>query len=161
MSEWPEPVREPDEPPRWLGWGVWALLLGALVWASSGENARWRMPDFALPEITLPQIRPPAFELPDFGANDNAQTRDAAAPEAFESMPGAPPGVDFNVPLVEGVAFEDCVSAIEDAATVMGTPGVLEDSADRRVARFKTREGDMTFTCDRVDQTMRVERRGG
>jgi hypothetical protein len=160
LSEWPEPVREPGETPRWLGWTVAALLFGALLWAvrEDAPAREWRLPEFAMPQIDLPEI-----QWPDFAASG----QDADAPvapvtsadhigDAAPVVPG-PTTAEFNMPAIEGVSFEACVGAIEQAADALGPAMVIESSNDRRVVRFKTAQGDLTMTCSRADGTMRME----
>jgi hypothetical protein len=158
LSEWPEPVREPGETPRWLGWTVAALLFSALLWAVRDDNAL-RLPEFALPEIELPEI-----QWPDFAASEqDAQSppvpdgmSDASAiAEASPVVPG-PTTPAFSMPATEGVSFEACVGAIEQAADALGPAMLVESSNDRRVVRFKTAQGDLTMTCSRADGTMRM-----
>ncbi len=162
MSEWPEPVREPGETPRWLGWTVAALLFGALLWAvrEDAPASEWRMPELAMPQIELPEI-----QWPDFAASEQ-DAESAPAPEGMADantiaeaspvVPG-PTTPEFNMPAIEGVSFEACVGAIEQAATALGPAMVIENSNDRRVVRFKTAQGDLTMTCSRADGTMRME----
>lgn len=159
MSEWPEPVREPGETPRWLGWTVAALLFGALLWAVRDDNAL-RMPELALPDIEMPEI-----QWPDFAENEQdvqsppAPGGMADASTVAEASPVVPGPItpEFNMPAIEGVSFEACVGAIEQAADALGPAMVVESSNDRRVVRFKTVQGDLTMTCSRADGTMRME----
>lgn len=158
MSEWPEPVREPGETPRWLGWTVAALLFGALLWAVRDDNAL-RMPEFALPEIEMPEI-----QWPDFAENAPTNDVSVAPTTSADNLGDASPVVegpssDFEMPVVEGASFEMCVGAIDQAAATLGPATVIENSADRRVVRFKTLQGDLTMSC--IDGTMRMEQRGG
>jgi hypothetical protein len=157
LSEWPEPVREPGETPRWLGWTVAALIFGALLWAVRDDNA------LRLPELAMPQIEMPEIQWPDFAASEqDAQSQPApdgmadasAVADAAPVVPG-PTTPEFSMPAIEGVSFEACVGAIDQVATALGPAIVVENSNDRRVVRFKTAQGDLTMSC--ADGTMRME----
>ncbi len=165
MSEWPEPTPEPGEQPRWLGWGVLAIIVGALLWATRDGSgtpsfADWRMPQLSLPEISLPEL-----EWPDFGSNETSvQLPDGAiTQESIEAVPGIPPvaSSDFGAPIVQSVPFETCLETTEGAIETIGSPIMLEDGPDRRVVRFKLLDGDITMTCARADGTMSIVRREG
>lgn len=168
MSEWPEPVREPGETPRWLGWTIAAVLFGGLLWAvrDDAQPIEWRMPEFAIPQIELPEIN-----LPDFGESETSvqsptQAQPQAAPpdmadasrvaEAAAVVPGV--SFDFDMPAVPGLPFEACLDIANEAAGGLGALAIVESGDDRRVMRFKTLEGGLTITCSRTDG-MQIERR--
>jgi hypothetical protein len=165
VSEWPEPSPEPGEQPRWLGWGVLAILVGALLWTTRDGDWTRSFADVRLPELSLPQIEMPEIDWPDFGSNDNSvQLPDGAiTQESIEAIPGIPPvaSSDFGAPIVQNVPFETCLETTEGAIEAIGSPIMLEDSPDRRVVRFKLLDGDITMTCARAEGTISIARREG
>ncbi|HVK81538.1 MAG TPA: hypothetical protein VM915_13105 [Verrucomicrobiae bacterium] len=168
MSEWPEPVREPGETPRWLGWTIAALVFGALFWTVRDDNGlsfdNWRMPELAMPQMDVPEI-----QWPDFAENEAAAPSqghpqpapaDMADGSAIAEASPVVPGVtfDFVASAVPGMPFEACLEIANQAAGGLGALSVVESSDDRRVMRFKTLEGGLTIGCSRADG-MQVERR--
>jgi len=156
VSQWPDPTPEPGEPPRWLGWGALGVVIaGILIWNPGGDGANgWRMPEFALPEISLPE-----FELPDFESRQSTETPASSSISVTEDgvlLPGAPNDAS-GAPVVQNVPFETCVQMIEDSPA-FGEAIRVEDTAERRVVRFKTLHYNMTLTCSRADGTLSIER---
>lgn len=157
MSEWPEPTPEPGEPPRWIGWGVLAVVISAALWATSEDRGAPLFAGWRLPEISLPEI-----EWPDLGADEQGVPQSASTQESIEAaIPGLSGANDFSAPLVQSASFDTCVETAANAANTLGPPIMLEDTADRRVVRFKLLDGDVTITCAGADQTLIIERRGG
>lgn len=157
MSEWPEPVREPGETPRWLGWTIAVALFGGLLWAvrEDAPAIEWRMPEFAMPEMELPEINWPDFASnePDAASAQDGMSDASEISEASAVVPGR--ALDIDMQVVDGVPFETCVGAITQTAAALGPATIIEDGANRRIVRFKTLQGDLTMSC--VDGTMRME----
>jgi hypothetical protein len=155
MSQWPEPTPEADEPPRWPGRVALIMIVAAIVVLTAGPNGgglgNWRMPEFSLAEFSLP-------EMP-------AQAPQASSPSVSEAseyaatFPGDPAAsADANAPMVQSVPFESCLETIATTATSLGQPAaIIEDTAERRVARFKFLDSNLTVTCSRADGTMTID----
>jgi hypothetical protein len=155
MSQWPEPTPEADEPPRWPGRVALIMIVAAIVVLTAGPNGgglgNWRMPEFSLAEFSLP-------EMP-------AQAPQASSPSVSEAseyaatFPGDPAAsADANAPMVQSAPFESCLETIATTATSLGQPAaIIEDTAERRVARFKFLDSNLTVTCSRADGTMTID----
>jgi hypothetical protein len=146
-SNWPEPTPEPGEPPRVLTWLAYAAIAaGALFLISIGAN--WRLPQFDMPRIAMPDI--------DLRDNSGSISQQAPATnEAAEILADALlPDVDGDS--VQTVPFEDCIQTMESGLP-FGVPTTIEDTADRRVVRYKFLDGNLTVTCTRADSTLRIE----
>lgn len=129
-----------------------AAAVGAALVLVNYENdlfGSFSLPAFRLPEISMPELdlRGRAGDAP--VNSPVAAVEVALAP--FESSGAADP-------IIQSVPFENCLDAIGDAVPGFGPPALLEDTSDRRVARFKLLEGAITVTCSRRDGTMTIER---
>lgn len=160
MTNWPDHTPEPGEGPRWLDWaapvaiviGV-ALLLSGVGSGAGGANT-WRMP-----ELSIPQIELPAITLPDLPRAEQPEPPvtvefDESAAAIAEALV---PDFDSGNPVTQSVPFDDCMDTISRPESFFGPAIVVEDTADRRVARFKVQDGTITVTCSRTDGTMRIE----
>ncbi|MDZ4693261.1 hypothetical protein [Terricaulis sp.] len=154
MSRWPEPDREPGEPPSWLGLAAFVGLAVALAVHVFGDRA-WRLPTVSMPQIEMPQVAarapereahpaaPPA-EIP--GEEFAARVDSAMSPEGGTS--------------VRSVPFGDCLRLIDNMGSTFVEPIVIEDTSDRRMLRYKFEDGDLTLTCSRADNTMTIQTLG-
>jgi hypothetical protein len=155
MSQWPEPTHEADEPPRWPGRAALIVIVAAVVVLTMGPNGgalgNWRMPEFNLPEFSWPEM--PA-QAPQPSSPSVSEASEFAA-----TFPGDPAAsADPNAPMVQAVPFESCLETIASTATSLGQPAaIIEDTAERRVARFKFLDSNLTVTCSRADGTMTID----
>lgn len=152
-SNWPEHTPEPDEPPPWRGWaiGIGAIVAIALLLP---RDANW-FGTWEAPNISMPQIDMPDIDLR--GRSDNTppeaqSSAPAAIAESIDALNEAAPA-DGNA-LVRQVPYEACLGTIEQSTSAFGPPAMIEDSAERRVVRFKVSESALTITCTRADNTM-------
>jgi hypothetical protein len=158
-SQWPDPTPEPGEQPRWLRWVAYAAIaVGIVFLVSASETWRGalRLPDFSMPQLEMPEIAVPEVDLR--GRSEPA----AESPSTIESITeGVATFPNAEGPIVRSLSFESCLALLADTGARMGQePTLLENTADRRVARFKLLEGDVTVTCSRADGTMTIENRG-
>jgi hypothetical protein len=141
--------------------GALAIAAAVSLWAmrdSEWPNAfrfSWRMPDISLPEVVMP-------ELDLRGRAPEAAQAPADPPDVTASVaePIAPFGSGVG-PIVQPVPFETCLAMVSEIGSSAGQePIVLEDSAARRVWRYKFQDGDIRMTCSRADNTLTIEPRG-
>jgi hypothetical protein len=157
QSNWPEHTPEPDEPPSWRGWaiGIGAIVAIALLLP---RDANW-FGDWQVPSITMPEIEMPNLNLRGRSNENPAQTPAPQSVKVSEGIAVGEPSPD-GAPVVQQVSFDRCLRIIENtASTLNAAPALLEDTADRRVARFKVIEGNLTLSCSRPDGTLTVEQR--
>jgi hypothetical protein len=160
MTNWPDHTPEPGESPRWLGWGVAAGLIGAiLLWAPEDNNwfgemqRSWQLPQFTLPEFSMPELN-----LPDLDLRGRSETPAETSPEIAAISEAL---TNSDLPLVEQqVPFEACRSMLADTGNSFGQQPLLsvESSDARQIAVFKFLEGDLTITCT-TEGAMTVQRR--
>lgn len=137
QSNWPEPTRDETEPPRW-GWAVAIAAVAALgvwmlLWADEMDFLRqsWRAPEIALRGRSEPAPTP--------------------TPQSNEDAPVVSPNLfttDVEGVITRPVAFKDCLALIFDTGNAVGVqPVLVEERADRIVARLPLQEGGVTITC--------------
>jgi hypothetical protein len=154
-SNWPEHTPEPDEPPRWRGWaiGIGVIVAIALLLPRDANWLdAWQMPSISMPEMEMPDIN--------LRGRSDETPAEAPAPQSVEVSEGIAVGEPSpdGAPVVEQVSFERCLRIIENtASTLNAAPALLEDTSDRRAARFKVIEGSLTLTCSRPDGTLTIE----
>lgn len=150
-SRWPEHTPEPDEPPPWRGWVMGAAAIAAVVFLLPRENnwfGSWQAPNFAMPEINIPEISMPEIDLRGLSGGDQPETTSPITASVSEAVPGlADAPHEDGQPIVQQMPLDSCVSTIEQLTTAMGAPGLIEDTPQRRVVRFKLLEGNLTVTC--------------
>lgn len=156
MTQWPEPAPEPGEAAR--RWRIGALAaVGALVlWAALRSDGlrhfSWRMPEINLPNAAMPDLR----------GRQNAPVNEPETPEneAVERITDPiAPLIGDGARSVQSVPFETCSVMLDDFPATLGQPAlIVEDSADRRVRRYKFLDGNLTLTCARADNTLTIER---
>ena len=155
QSNWPEHTPEPDEPPPWRGWaiGIGAIVAIALLLPRDANwFGAWQTPSISMPEIEMPDInlRGRSEEIP-------AETPAPQSVDMSEGIAVGEPSPD-GAPVVQQVQYGTCLRIIENtASTLNAPPALLEDTADRRVARFKVLEGSLTLSCSRPDGTLTIE----
>jgi len=162
VAEWPEPEADPEERQRW--WGRVALVGAAgaalvLMTTQENQSGSWRLPEFSLPTLSLPDFDIPEVALADLRgrtASDVANAPDAQT-DPMSAMLGEPP--TDGSPLVRPASFQACIGTIDGSAQTFGPPALIEDTPDRRVARFKLLDGQLTVTC--ADGMMTIEQYGG
>lgn len=149
QSRWPEPSPDPAEPPRWPGWAIAGIIAAALgVYLANNGGG----------EVLLPQFDMPRIAMPDIDLRGRSESISQQAPETEEAAEiladALLPDVDGNS--VQTVPFEDCIQTMESGLP-FGVPAIIEDTADRRVVRYKFLDGNLTVTCTRADSTLRIE----
>jgi hypothetical protein len=158
-SRWPDPTPEEDEQPRWLGRVIFiAAAAAAAFWVVSNREQlstftqSFRLPAFETAEIAAPDLRgrsEPSANTPPATASISEEALSQAVGSMFP---------DGTSPTVREVDFGACVSMIADMTELMHQePTLVENTATRRVARFKLLEGDLTVTC--ADGQMTLENR--
>jgi len=162
VSQWPEPEADPEERQRWWGRLALAGAAGAvliLLTNQGDQSDSWRLPELSLPHFSLPDFETPEVSMPDLrgrSASDPASAPDAQI-DAISAMLGEPP--TDGSPFVRPASLQACMGAIDGSAQAFGPPALIEDTPDRRVARFKLLDGQLTVTC--ADGTMTIEQYGG
>ena len=152
MSQWPEPTREPNEPPRWGGLGALVALIALVVVAANGSmlGSSWRLPEITMPEFSMPAFMPPEGPTP---------SESVAISEAPTFDPLSEPTTAADGSTVQSMPFESCVRTLEGMADSFGQAAAfVEDTAERRVASFKFLDSRLTVTCSRSEGTMTVQR---
>ncbi len=156
MAEWPEPEADPEERSRWWGRLALAGAVGAgLVLLTNGGD-QFRLPILSLPEFELPSFEMPEVPMPDLRDRESSDRN--APPVSNDVMDMVAGEAADGVPVAREASFSACVGTIDVAAQSLGTPTLVEDEPDRRVALFKIIDGQLWITC--ADGTMRLEQRG-
>jgi hypothetical protein len=134
-------------------WGVLAAFVALVVVAANGSS--WRFPEFTMPEFSMPE-----FNLPEGAAPSESPPASVAISESpmFDPLNEPTTAADGSS-TVQAMPFESCVRAIESMSQSFGQEITLvENTADRQVARFKFIDSRLTVTCSRSEGTMPVQR---
>jgi pimeloyl-ACP methyl ester carboxylesterase len=157
LSNWPDHTPEPGETPRWWAYAVVGAVIGAILFFAPG-NGNWfssfRLPDMRMPEISLPEVSAPDLR----GRAESDPLPPPPTPSVIEGMmTGDPLPTDSLGPVVQPMAFDDCLALTRDMPNADQYAILLEDTADRRVTRFKSPASNLTITCSRSDGTMTMQ----
>jgi hypothetical protein len=138
---------------------IGALVVGAAVaiWITRDDDGGIALPSWRMPELNLPQVSMPDISMPDFELRGRQTDQPAQVPDMIASDDGAMTSHAADAaPTARAVPFEVCATILVETGNRIGNePVLVEDSAQRRVARYALPQGHLTITCAR-DNTMLI-----